>query len=86
MVDYLISLYTDQWVITHPAYLLAECSEPVDVLFIRDEVDRNDVGLLIANAGEASKLDLFQEVEALLSGQLVDEHWKSVFLRAICPF
>src|SRR5260370_9665485 len=79
LVDYVISLYTDLWVLAHPANLLAECSKSVDVPFVRDKINRDHVGLLIANAAETSELDLFQEVETLVLGQLLNDHWKSAF-------
>jgi hypothetical protein len=44
------------------------------VLFIRDKINGNYVGLLIANKPESSKPDFFQEVETLLLGQLLDDH------------
>ena len=74
MVDYLISLYTNQWVLAHPANLLAKRGKRIDVLSVRDKIDGNNVRLLITNAPEPSKLDFFQEVET----PSLDNFWTSI--------
>ncbi|HZI87700.1 MAG TPA: hypothetical protein VFD48_12765 [Pyrinomonadaceae bacterium] len=61
-------------VLSQRTNLLAERGKPVDMLCVRDKADGDNVRLLTANAAESSKLDLFQEVETLLAGQLLGEH------------
>src|SRR6266487_236211 len=55
------------------------------MLAVRDEVDRNDVRLFVANTAEASKLYLFEKDMTLFLGHLSDYHCARSFLTPEVP-